>query len=95
MLGLGSAAHYIDKPQPEEFDKVEYQMTRPFHTVFFGLTLILACVGDAWSHTFALGLRAGDEGGVEVWFRTWNECNTSLVGPEIFNDFLIRVLPHC
>jgi len=38
----------------------------------------VASIGEAWSHTFALGLRAGDEGGVEVWFRTWHGCNEPL-----------------
>ena len=53
-------------------------MFKLIYTALLGLTLMLAGVGDAWSHTFALGLRAGDEGGVEVWFRTWHGCNTPL-----------------
>ena len=42
------------------------------------IALALSGISDAWAHTFALGLRAGDEGGVEVWFRTWHGCNTPL-----------------
>ncbi|MDG1771358.1 MAG: BspA family leucine-rich repeat surface protein [Luminiphilus sp.] len=53
-------------------------MFKLIYTTLLGLALMLAGVGDAWSHTFALGLRAGDEGGVEVWFRTWHGCNTPL-----------------
>ena len=56
----------------------QHRAVRQFKQFCLFVFLAVAGVGDAWSHTFALGLRAGDEGGVEVWFRTWHGCNTPL-----------------
>ena len=53
-----------------------YATIAKFQHFFLFVVCALAGVGDAWSHTFALGLRAAsDEGGVEMWFRTWHGCD--------------------
>ena len=56
----------------------QHRAVRQFKQFCLFVFLAVAGVGDAWSHTFALGLRAGDKGGVEVWFRTWHGCNAPL-----------------
>jgi hypothetical protein len=54
----------------------QHRAVRQFKQFCLFVFLAVAGVGDAWSHTFALGLRAAsDEGGVEMWFRTWHGCN--------------------
>jgi len=48
----------------------------PLKLLSLCFVLSLSGISDAWSHTFALGLRAAsDEGGVEMWFRTWHGCD--------------------
>jgi hypothetical protein len=37
----------------------------------------------AYSHTFGIGLRAGDSGGIEVWYRSWHACDNPLFEGEI------------
>ena len=44
---------------------------------FFGL-LIASLSFQAQAHTFGVGVRAGDSGGVEVWYRTWHSCYAPL-----------------
>ena len=39
------------------------------------MLLSVASIGEALAHTYAVGLRAGDEGGVDVWFRMWHNCS--------------------
>ena len=54
----------------------QHRAVRQFKQFCLFVFLAVAGVGDAWSHTFALGLRAAsDEGGVEMWFRTWHGCD--------------------
>lgn len=43
------------------------------------LGALLICVSaQVNAHTFGVGLRAGDSGGVEVWYRAWHECDAPL-----------------
>ena len=37
----------------------------------------------AYSHTFGIGVRAGDSGGTEVWYRSWHSCGDPLFEGEI------------
>ena len=53
---------------------------QPFLIVFL-LTLLTSPF--AYSHTFGIGVRAGDSGGVEVWYRSWHSCDDPLSEGEI------------
>ena len=53
---------------------------RPFLFVFL-LTLLTSPF--AYSHTFGIGVRAGDSGGVEVWYRSWHGCDEFVTEGEI------------
>lgn len=49
--------------------------------ITFLLTLLTSPF--AYSHTFGIGVRAGDSGGVEVWYRSWHDCGDPLTEGEI------------
>lgn len=49
------------------------------------ITLFISAMSTpfAYSHTFGIGVRAGDSGGVEVWYRSWHDCDDPLFEGEI------------
>ena len=44
---------------------------------FFGI-LMASLSFQTQAHTFGVGVRAGDSGGVEVWYRTWHGCGAPI-----------------
>ena len=49
------------------------------------ITLFISAMSTpfAYSHTFGIGVRAGDSGGIEVWYRSWHDCADPLFEGEI------------